>query len=285
MQRHEFRFFHPLRVRWAEVDMQKIVFNAHYLMYFDTAVADYWRTLALPYEAAMHQLEGDLYVKKATVEYHGSARYDDRLEVALKCQRIGNSSMQFVGAIFDGDRLLITGELLYVFADPATQTSRPVPTLLRDILLGYEAGEPVTHWQTGEWTTLREGAAQVRTEVFVHEQGIDASLEWDEDDAHAVHALLRNRMGLPIATGRLLPARDGVAKVGRMAVIRPLRGTRFGQQILQGLVDVARDRGDRQIQLHAQRSAEGFYRQMGFLPQGEPFLEVNIPHITMVRDL
>lgn len=142
MQRHEFRFFHPLRVRWAEVDMQKIVFNAHYLMYFDTAVADYWRTLALPYEAAMHQLEGDLYVKKATVEYHGSARYDDRLEVALKCQRIGNSSMQFVGAIFDGDRLLITGELLYVFADPATQTSRPVPTLLRDILLGMKPENP-----------------------------------------------------------------------------------------------------------------------------------------------
>lgn len=48
MQRSDFRFFHRLRVRWAEVDMQKIVFNAHYLMYFDTAIADYWRALALP---------------------------------------------------------------------------------------------------------------------------------------------------------------------------------------------------------------------------------------------
>ena len=54
MKRQDFRFFHRLRVRWAEVDMQKIVFNAHYLMYFDTAVADYWRALALPYEEAMH---------------------------------------------------------------------------------------------------------------------------------------------------------------------------------------------------------------------------------------
>ncbi|MDP3310511.1 MAG: 4-hydroxybenzoyl-CoA thioesterase, partial [Polaromonas sp.] len=53
MKRQDFRFFHRLRVRWAEVDMQKIVFNAHYLMYFDTAVADYWRALALPYEEAM----------------------------------------------------------------------------------------------------------------------------------------------------------------------------------------------------------------------------------------
>ena len=52
-RKSDFRFFHRLRVRWAEVDMQKIVFNAHYLMYFDTAIADYWRAMALPYEEAM----------------------------------------------------------------------------------------------------------------------------------------------------------------------------------------------------------------------------------------
>ncbi len=49
MSRTEYRFFERLRVRWAEVDMQKIVFNGHYLMYFDTAVAAYWRAMALPY--------------------------------------------------------------------------------------------------------------------------------------------------------------------------------------------------------------------------------------------
>src|SRR6476619_6621740 len=89
MNRQDFRFFHRLRVRWAEVDMQKIVFNAHYLMYFDTAITDYWRAMALPYEAAFEQMGGELYVKKATVEYHGSARFEDQLDVALKCQRIG----------------------------------------------------------------------------------------------------------------------------------------------------------------------------------------------------
>ena len=127
MNREDFRFIHRLRVRWAEVDMQKIVFNAHYLMYVDTAVADYWRALALPYEEAMHALGGDLYVKKATVEFNASARMDDRLDVGLKCARIGNSSMQFLAGIFRGDELLITCELVYVFANPATQTSRPVP--------------------------------------------------------------------------------------------------------------------------------------------------------------
>lgn len=64
MQRQNFRCVHRLRVRWAEVDMQKIVFNAHYLMYIDTAMSDYWRALALPYEASMQTLGGEMYVKK-----------------------------------------------------------------------------------------------------------------------------------------------------------------------------------------------------------------------------
>ena len=125
LKRSDFRFFHRLRVRWAEVDMQKIVFNAHYLMYADTAVADYWRALGLPYEEAMHRLQGDLYVKKATVEYHASARMDDRLDIGMRCARIGNSSMAFECGIFRGEALLVTVDLLYVFADPATQTSKP----------------------------------------------------------------------------------------------------------------------------------------------------------------
>ncbi len=141
MTLNEFRLLHRLRVRWVEVDLQKIVFNGHYLMYFDTAMADYWRALAIPYEDTMHQLGGDLYVKKASLEYHASAQYDDRLDVGLRCERIGNSSIQFVGGIFCGDQLLITGELLYVYANPNTKTSMPVPQVLRETMLGFEEGQ------------------------------------------------------------------------------------------------------------------------------------------------
>lgn len=285
MKRQDFRFFHRLRVRWVEVDMQKIVFNAHYLMYFDTAISDYWRALALPYEEAMQQLGGDLYVKKSSVEYHGSARFDDTLEVALKCARVGNSSMVFTGAIFRGDELLVTSELIYVFADPASQTPKPVPDALRSLLSRFEAGEAMIDVRVGDWAALGTDAAKLRTAVFVQEQGIAPEMEWDEADGTAVHAVAYNGMGQGVATGRLIRHANGVGKIGRMAVHRVLRGSHIGQEILRALMDAAKSRGDTEIVLHAQRSAEGFYQRLGFVPQGEPFEEVGIAHLEMFRVL
>ena len=284
-ERSDFRFFHRLRVRWAEVDMQKIVFNAHYLMYFDTAVADYWRALALPYEEAMHQLGGDLYVKKATVEFSASARMDDRLDVALKCSRIGNSSMVFEGALFRDNQLLVTCELVYVFADPATQTSRPVPPALRAVLADYEAGNAMVVVKTGTWAELGPEASRIRTEVFVNEQLIPAALEWDEADDNALHAVAYNGLGQALATGRLLQPEPGIAKIGRMAVHRVLRGSGVGGQVLRALLAAAGARGDHQAFLHAQRSAERFYTAAGFSQRGEPFSEAGIPHIEMTLPL
>jgi predicted GNAT family N-acyltransferase len=70
-----------------------------------------------------------------------------------------------------------------------------------------------------------------------------------------------------------------------MAVSRVLRGTWLGREILQALMQAARERGDREVLLHAQRSAEGFYRKLGFSPRGEPFEEAGIAHIEMVCPL
>jgi YbgC/YbaW family acyl-CoA thioester hydrolase len=283
MNRQDFRLFHRLRVRWAEIDMQKIVFNAHYLMYVDTAVAEYWRALALPYDEAMHLLGGDLFVKKAIVEFHASARMDDCLDIALKCGRIGNSSMLFTSGIFRGDELLISCELVYVFADPVTQTSKPVPPALRAILTGFEAGEPMIRVATGGWAELGDHARRIRAEVFLKEQRIPAEMEWDDGDAKAVHAVAFNRLGQAVATGRLLPERAGVARIGRVAVDRVLRGSGVGRQVMQALLDAAGARGDREVVLNAQRSAQEFYLGLGFRPRGEPFEEAGIPHVEMAR--
>ena len=282
MNRQDFRFFHALRVRWVEVDMQKIVFNGHYLMYLDTAVSDYWRALALPYEQSLHGMGGDLFVVKSSLEYKASALYDDLLHIGMRCARIGNSSIVFDGVVFRGDQVLVKGELVYVYADPQTQTSKPVPQVLRDILLGFEQGEDVTALQLGSWEALQTLAAPLRTEVFVQEQGVDQALEWDEHDALCVHAVLCNRLGAPVATGRLLPSVNGVAKIGRIAVKRVLRGQRLGDQVLSALMNAARQRGDTEILLHAQCSAEKFYLRQGFRRQGEVFMEANMAHVEMV---
>lgn len=282
LKRSDFRFVHRLRVRWAEVDMQKIVFNAHYLMYFDTAISDYWRALALPYEAAMQQLDSDLYVVKATLEFHASARVDDQIEVAMKCSRVGTSSIQFTGAIFRGDEHLISGDIVYVFADPASQRSRPVPQALRDILMGYEAGEAMSTVKLGAWSELGADAQRIRTEVFVQEQRIPKDLEHDEADLTALHGVAYNRLGQPVATGRLIPTgATGVSQVGRLAVHRVLRGGHLGQQVLQALTDAARARGEHEVMLHAQSSAIGFYARLGWQRRGEPFEEAGIAHQEM----
>ncbi len=285
MNRGEFRFFDRLRVRWAEVDMQKIVFNGHYLMYFDTAVAGYWRSMAMPYQQAMEYLDGDLYVRKATLEYLGSARYDDNLEVGIRCSRIGNSSILFGAAVFRGETLLVSGELVYVFANPKTQTSLAVPTQLRTLLQDFEAGKPMLDVRLGTWDQVGREAQAIRTAVFVQEQQIPAEMEWDAADASCVHAVAYNRFGMALGTGRLLEHAPGVAKIGRMAVLQAMRGADIGRALLESLIDCARQRGEQEVLLHAQASAAGFYTRAGFAPRGSPFEEAGIPHVEMVRAL
>jgi len=253
-RRSDFRHAERLRVRWAEVDMQGIVFNGHYLMYFDTAVSGWWRALALPYQATMAGLGGDFFVKTSRLEYHASARLDDLVDVGVRVGRFGNSSMLLQCAVFRGDALLVSGELLYVFADPATQTSQPIPQAFRDVVQAFEAGEPMVAVQVGDWATLGPEAGAIRKTVFVDEQGIPAALEYDAAD------------------------------LGRARLVRqqPARGQR---QVLDALMAAAKARGDTSVLLHAQASAAPFYLRAGYGVEGEPFEEAGIPHLAMRRAL
>ncbi len=135
----------PLRVRWAEVDMQKIVFNGHYLTYIDTAVAEYWREIGLPYpQGYVERYGNDLYLRKATVEYLGSARYDETLAVYSRVAKLGRSSMTFCFEICRESAAapLVTAELVYVNADPATMKAAPLPEELRGRVQRYERVAP-----------------------------------------------------------------------------------------------------------------------------------------------
>jgi YbgC/YbaW family acyl-CoA thioester hydrolase len=265
--------------------MQKIVFNGHYLMYFDTAVAGYWRAMALPYTQTMEYLGGDLFVRKSTLEYHASARYDDVLDIGMRCARVGNSSLVFQAAAFRAEELLVSGELVYVFADPQAQASKAVPQELRDVLQGFEAGKPMVDVRVGGWAELGRDAQAIRTAVFVQEQRIPAEMEWDAADESCTHAVAYNRFGMPLATGRLLEHVPGVAKIGRMAVSQTMRGSGIGRAVLDALMQAARERADREVILHAQMTAAPFYARAGFAQRGPVFDEAGIPHVEMVRAL
>ena len=145
MPRADFVCMPGLRVRWAEVDMQKVVFNGHYLTYLDTAIAEYWREIGLPYpEGYVQRYSNDVYLRKASVDYLGSARYDDLLQIGCRVARLGRTSMTFVFEIYrEGEHgPLVTAELVYVNADPATMKAAPLPEELRTRILGYERAAP-----------------------------------------------------------------------------------------------------------------------------------------------
>jgi len=148
MPKQDFACVSRLRVRWAEVDMQKIVFNGHYLTYIDTAIAEYWREIGLPYpHGYVDRYGNDVYLRKATVEYLGSARYDDVLSVLSRVLRLGRSSMTFAFEIHRDEpepssSPLVTAELVYVNADPATMRAAALPQDVRDRVLRYERVAP-----------------------------------------------------------------------------------------------------------------------------------------------
>ena len=143
MHRAEFRMFHRLRVRWAEVDRQDVVFNGNYFLYFDVAITEYWRTIGLEYPGGYVERHGaDLFAVKATADFHGPARYDDLLDVGCRVARVGRSSARFLLGIWRGEAHLTSGELVYVNTDTRAQTAKPWPDEFREKVLAFERTRP-----------------------------------------------------------------------------------------------------------------------------------------------
>ena len=281
-QRETYRFFHRLQVRWAEVDMQQVVFNGHYLLYFDTAMGALWKAMGLPYAQALQTLGGDLYVKKASLTYHSPARLDDWIDVGIGLARLGHSSFTLHTAMFVQDRLLASGEMVYVFTTATTPAkAQALPAALRDLLEAHARNEAMLHVQLGSWAEWGDAARAVRAAVFIREQGIPAELEWDDDDAICRHAVVFNRLGMPVACARLLP--DG--HIGRVAVVQAMRGSQAGRLVMQSLMLEARTAGHSHAEISAQLAVLGFYRRLGFSSVGEPYVEAGIAHIRMRAEL
>ncbi|MHC5904567.1 GNAT family N-acetyltransferase [Streptomyces sp. S6] len=124
----------------------------------------------------------------------------------------------------------------------------------------------------------------LRKEVFVAEQGVPEELEYDADDAGALHVLAVRDDGVPLGTGRLVDEGE-VGHLGRLAVTREARGLGVGAALVRAIEGAARERGFRAVELHAQTHALGFYERLGYEAYGAEFSEAGIAHRAMRRSL
>lgn len=124
-------------------------------------------------------------------------------------------------------------------------------------------------------------ALYIRNEVFVKEQHCSAENEFDEWDPKAIHAVAYDGEGKPVATGRLLLDDNLDFYIGRVAVLKEYRHQKYGDFIVRLLVDQAFQCAASVIYIHAQMTAVPFYEKLGFVAEGDVFLEENIEHIKM----
>ena len=129
-----------------------------------------------------------------------------------------------------------------------------------------------------------EEAFKVRKEVFAEEQGISEDIVFDSNDSEAMHIVVKDEKRV-IGTARVLFPSPSVAKIERMAILRPFRGTGIGSRIISFLFAELKNKQVRKVVLHAQYSSVAFYKSHGFAESSIPFNEVGIRHLKMEREL
>lgn len=134
---------------------------------------------------------------------------------------------------------------------------------------------------TGRWAQLAVDLIPLRTAVFIDEQQVPEALEWDDDDADALHLLATDATGTVVGCARLLAS----GQIGRMAVAQPRRGQGWGTQLLKAAETAALAAGHAEVFLHAQTHAIPFYAARGFQVCSDEFLDAGIPHRTMRKAL
>ena len=134
------------------------------------------------------------------------------------------------------------------------------------------------HVRVADWQKENAELRRIRESVFIAEQAVPPELEWDSDDASAVH-FLAVEGDYPIGTARLLSN----GHIGRVSVLRDWRGLKVGDALMRAVLAEAERLGLKEQMLSAQVHAAPFYERLGFEIVGSEYLEAGIPHIDMVR--
>ena len=126
----------PLRVRFHECDPQGIVFNAHYLAYFDMASFEFVKAIFGSYDA-MRDRGVDYVVAESNLRYHAPSRFDDELVVEVAIDHLGTTSMVLAFTVRRDDDLVATGTNRYVFVDATTLATTAPPDDVRATLQAH----------------------------------------------------------------------------------------------------------------------------------------------------
>ncbi len=140
MMKKDYPFLFDFRVRYSEIDGQGVVFNAHYLTYFDVTITELFRQMGFDYVAYPKETGCDFHLVKSLVNYEKPLLFDTEFQVGCRIAKIGNSSLVFELAVFDrhtADRYA-TGEIIWVNTDQSTHQTVRVPDDIRSMIADYQ---------------------------------------------------------------------------------------------------------------------------------------------------
>ena len=137
------------------------------------------------------------------------------------------------------------------------------------------------HCETVRWADAETDLRRIRQRVFIREQGVDVTEEWDGHDPAAQHFLLY-RQATAAGCARVLREHSGYWHIGRVAVLPEFRGCGAGLRLMQGVLRWCRHADSNlPVYLHAQTAVTGFYEKLGFHCRGEVFMDAGLPHVAM----
>src|SRR5690606_15590567 len=132
--------------------------------------------------------------------------------------------------------------------------------------------------QSVKWADSQQVLRQISTEVFIQEQGVPVADEWDGLDESASHFLVQTYQGEAIARARVLTESEPRRyRIGRVTVLKAFRRQGGGQLLMRSIMDECLSQpGSAGLYLHAQTQCQYFYELLGFVAEGEEFMDADI---------
>jgi predicted GNAT family N-acyltransferase len=124
----------------------------------------------------------------------------------------------------------------------------------------------------------------IRITVFQEEQGVDPALEFDGKDEISQH-LIAYLNQQAVGTARIRYLDNKTAKLERLAVLSTARGKGIGQQIMEKALEIIACKNIQEVVIHSQEYIKDLYEKLGFVQEGEIFIEADISHVRMKKKL